>query len=152
MVVDVGAWFSIIWVTSPRGILLRRHYNIKQSFVFAKCVPNINSEIYIITPKSTLPANRSANDLLFCLPGEHCSWTIRELFAELFAKTLFCPIWRTLFMNISQTVYLPNWSPNDIFPLPSEHCSWTSRVQFAEVFAKGHVKKSRRSLFMNADI
>jgi hypothetical protein len=36
---------------------------------------------------------------LFSLPGEHCSWTVREQFAELSAKTPFCPILRTLFMN-----------------------------------------------------
>jgi hypothetical protein len=47
--------------------------------------------------------NFSPNDL-FCLPGEQCSWTVREQFAELFAKWPILPPRRTLLMNNSRTI------------------------------------------------
>ncbi len=40
----------------------------------------------------------------FAQSGEYCSQTVREQLAKLFARTLFCPIWRTLFMNNSRNV------------------------------------------------
>ena len=74
--------------------------------------------------------------------------TVREQFAEMFAKWPFLQFRRTLFMNISTSS--PNCSPNDLVCLPDENCSWKLREEFAELFAQWPFLPPRRTLSMNS--